>query len=60
MTAKLLGDPGLRQELVARIPLGRVAMPADVVGPVLFLCSPAAAYMTGQVLYVDGGFSSWQ
>ena len=37
------------------IPLGRVAVPADVVGPMLFLAGPASAYMTGQVLHLNGG-----
>ena len=40
---------------VTMIPLGRVAQAADVVGPILFLLGPASAYMTGQVLYVNGG-----
>lgn len=37
------------------IPLGRVATPEDVAGPILFLLGPGSAYMTGQVLYVNGG-----
>ena len=37
------------------LPLGRIAEPSDVVGPILFLCGPGAAYMTGQVLWVNGG-----
>ena len=40
---------------VRMIPLGRIAVAQDVVGPVLFLLSPASGYMTGQVLYVNGG-----
>jgi 3-oxoacyl-[acyl-carrier protein] reductase len=40
---------------VKMIPLGRIAVAEDIVGPVLFLLSPASAYMTGQVLYVNGG-----
>jgi 3-oxoacyl-[acyl-carrier protein] reductase len=39
----------------AAIPLGRVAVPADVVGPIRFLLSDAARYVTGQVLHVNGG-----
>jgi 3-oxoacyl-[acyl-carrier protein] reductase len=40
---------------VKAIPLGRVATPADVIGPILFLLGPAARYMTGQVLHINGG-----
>jgi 3-oxoacyl-[acyl-carrier protein] reductase len=38
-----------------QIPLGRIAVPEDVVGPILFLLSPAAGYITGQTLVVNGG-----
>ncbi|MCM0019173.1 MAG: SDR family oxidoreductase, partial [Tagaea sp.] len=37
------------------VPLARLAQPEDVVGPILFLLSPAAAYVTGQTLHVNGG-----
>lgn len=40
---------------VKGVPLGRVAVAADIVGPTLFLLGPASAYMTGQVLYINGG-----
>lgn len=40
---------------VARVPLGRMAVPDDVVGPILFLLGPASAYLTGQTLYINGG-----
>ena len=60
MGAHWLADPATRGPLLARIPLGRVAEPEDVVGPVLFFCSPAAAFVTGQVLYIDGGLSATQ
>jgi NAD(P)-dependent dehydrogenase (short-subunit alcohol dehydrogenase family) len=42
----------------ARVPLGRMAEPADLVGPLLFLVSNAAAYVTGHELRVDGGFTT--
>ena len=49
-----------RRQIVDRIPLGRIADPVDCAGPVVFLCSPAAAFVTGQVVYVDGGITASQ
>ncbi len=43
------------QKLKARIPMGDLGEPADIAATVAFLCSPAARYMTGQILHVDGG-----
>ena len=60
MGAHWLKNPKTRAWLMERIPLGRVAEPADVVGAVLFFCGPASAYVTGQVLYVDGGITASQ
>lgn len=48
-------DQGLLAEQTARIPLGRIGSPADVAAAVAFLVSPAANYITGQILHVDGG-----
>ena len=44
-----------REGYVRMIPLKRLAVPADVVGPILFLLGPASGYMTGQTLYINGG-----
>jgi 3-oxoacyl-[acyl-carrier protein] reductase len=51
---KNLGDD-LRKKLLDRIPLQRLGQPEDVAGAAVFLCSPAASYITGQILTVDGG-----
>jgi len=51
---KNLGED-LRKKLLDRIPLQRLGQPEDVAGVAAFLCSPAASYMTGQILTVDGG-----
>jgi 3-oxoacyl-[acyl-carrier protein] reductase len=45
----------VKEAIVAQTPLRRIATPADVAGPVLFLASDWSRFMTGQVLYVDGG-----
>lgn len=49
-------DPVREAQITARLPAGRWGEPADIAGPVLFLCSPAARYMHGVVLPVDGGW----
>jgi NAD(P)-dependent dehydrogenase (short-subunit alcohol dehydrogenase family) len=54
-TQAAFGD-GLKQELEARIPLGRVATPQDIGGVAVFLASRAAGYITGTTLVVDGGY----
>jgi len=56
MTEPLRNDPAGSAEILRRTPLGRWAQPEDIAGPTLFLCSPAAAFVTGVVLPVDGGY----
>jgi len=51
----LAANPDKRAELVGLIPAGRFGTLPEVVDPVLFLCSPHASFITGQVLYIDGG-----
>jgi NAD(P)-dependent dehydrogenase (short-subunit alcohol dehydrogenase family) len=60
MARHWLQNAAVRDRLLQRIPLGRVAEPDDIAGPVLFFCSPAAAFATGQVLYLDGGLTATQ
>jgi 2-dehydro-3-deoxy-D-gluconate 5-dehydrogenase len=56
LTEDLIADPVRNQEISERIPLGRWGRPEDVGGAVVFLCSPAAGYVSGIVLPVDGGW----
>ncbi|HKY39320.1 MAG TPA: SDR family oxidoreductase [Polyangiaceae bacterium] len=60
MAGHMLNNPEQKAQLFERIPLGRVADPEDVVGPTLFFCGPAANFVTGQILYVDGGLTACQ
>ena len=56
LTQALQDDASKSGPIVARTPMGRWGTPADVAGPVLFLCSDAAAFVTGVILPVDGGY----
>jgi len=50
-----LADPAKRRHMESRVPLGRLGRPEDLVGPIVFLASDLAAYVTGAALLVDGG-----
>jgi gluconate 5-dehydrogenase len=53
--AYLAANPGRREQLISLIPAGRFGRLEEVIGPVLFLASDQASFITGQVLYIDGG-----
>ena len=56
----VMEDPEFRNQLLERIPMGRIADPKDIVGPVMFFCSESSGFVTGQVMYVDGGITACQ
>ena len=60
MIRQEMEDKAFRDKLIERIPLGRIADPKDVVGPVLFFSTAASDFITGQILYVDGGITASQ
>jgi gluconate 5-dehydrogenase len=60
MARHWLENPATRAQITERIPLGRVGEPGDVVGAAVFLSSPASDFVTGQVIYVDGGITASQ
>jgi len=58
LTAAVFDDPERAAHNARQTCIGRNGQPGDIVGPALFLCSPASAYVTGQVLFVDGGYTA--
>lgn len=56
LTEKMWADPKMREWGESRIALGKLADPSDMAGTAAFLASPASDYVTGQSIYVDGGF----
>jgi NAD(P)-dependent dehydrogenase (short-subunit alcohol dehydrogenase family) len=58
MTAMLAGVPdAIRERIVAQVPVGRIAEPDEIAGVHVFLASDEAAFITGQVIFADGGMS---
>jgi NAD(P)-dependent dehydrogenase (short-subunit alcohol dehydrogenase family) len=55
LTAHHLAQPGKRDELESQVPAGRLGTPEELTGPALFLSSRHAQFITGHVLYIDGG-----
>ena len=58
MTGPALADPKFREFILSCIPMGHLAQMRDITGAVVFLCSPAAAMITGTSLLVDGGWTA--
>jgi NAD(P)-dependent dehydrogenase (short-subunit alcohol dehydrogenase family) len=56
MSARSLSDPATREQMLANIPLNRVGQPREVANVTLFLASEEASYMTGSIVFVDGGW----
>lgn len=57
-TKHIAEDPKLAAKYAAAVPMGRIGMPEDMVGAVVFLVSQAASFVTGQTIYVDGGLTA--
>jgi 3-oxoacyl-[acyl-carrier protein] reductase len=55
MAAPALTDPATRERVLKTIPLGRVASPEEIAGPILFLCTAHAGFVTGEIFNVNGG-----
>jgi 3-oxoacyl-[acyl-carrier protein] reductase len=55
MSAPALNDPATSEKIFGVIPLGRVATPREIAGPILFLCTPFAGFMSGEIVNVNGG-----
>ena len=56
LTEKMFNDPEVAEPMIARIPMSRFGYPEDLDGAIIFLASDASAYITGQTIYVDGGY----
>ncbi len=55
MSSETLNDPELGPRIASGIPVGRAGTPLEIAGPVLFLCTPLAGFISGEVLNVNGG-----
>ena len=58
MTRDVLSKPEIYSKVTAQIPMKRLGVPAEVVGPAILLASDESNFMTGQIIYIDGGLSA--
>ena len=58
MTKDFLSKPEIYSKMTAEIPLARLGFPEDLIGPIVLLASDESDFMTGQIIYVDGGLSA--
>ena len=56
MTEKIFSNPEISESFLQLIPKNRAGVPDDIIGATLFLASEEASYITGQTIYVDGGW----
>jgi gluconate 5-dehydrogenase len=59
LTRELLADVEYARTMKARIPMGRWGFTEDLIGPCIFFASDASNFVTGQILYIDGGVTTW-
>ena len=59
LTRPALANPDYAKMMKSRIPLGKWALPEDIVGATIFFASKASDFITGQILYIDGGVTTW-
>ncbi|MBP1706715.1 MAG: Dehydrogenase with different specificitity [Chloroflexi bacterium] len=59
LTKPALANPDYAKMMKSRIPMGKWAMPEDTVGATIFFASAASSFITGQILYIDGGVTTW-
>ncbi|PNH12845.1 Tropinone reductase [Tetrabaena socialis] len=57
LALQVLKDESVKAEVLSRTPMRRIGQPEEVSGAVAYLCSPAASYVTGQIIQIDGGYS---
>ena len=55
MSAPARADAEMQAKITSQIPLGRIARPEEIAAPILFLCTPQASFITGEVFNVNGG-----